>query len=80
MLPISFFVVPVIPRRMVRDSSGNLIPYFDSVGYLGMTQEVLGFVAPISVIWTLSAGFVGLVRYFRIHRAACVNIHSDEEA
>ena len=50
MVPISFLVVPAIPRRLVRDQNGNAVPYVESVGYLGMMQEMLGFVAPSAII------------------------------
>ncbi|WP_145167537.1 hypothetical protein [Rubripirellula lacrimiformis] len=65
MVPISFLVVPAIPRRLVRDQNGDAVSYIESAGYLGMIQEMLGLVAPIAMIWTLSAGAVGLIRYAR---------------
>ena len=65
MLPISFLVVPAIPRRMTQDSAGNIVAPAESVGYLGMINAMFCFVAPIAAIWTLSAGAVGLIRYTR---------------
>ena len=79
MLPISLLVVPVIPRRLVRDNSGNLIPYFDSVGYWGMISEVFGFVPPVSAIWTLSAGLVGLMSYLRSRGEINIDSQPDED-
>ncbi|MCR9210682.1 MAG: hypothetical protein NXI28_20840 [bacterium] len=65
MVPVSYLVVPAMPRGLVRDQDGNILPYIESVGYLGMMQEMFGLVAPIAVIWTLSACAVGLLRYMR---------------
>lgn len=66
MLPLSLLAVPAIPRRMPRDDGGNFIPYLESVGYAGMMQEAFGILASASLVWTLSAGVAGLIRYYRI--------------
>ena len=78
MLPISFLVVPAIPRRLVRGSDGRAVPYIESVGYLGMMQEIVSFVAPIAMIWTLTAGAVGLIRSMRTRGSLAPDTRPDE--
>ncbi|WDQ15481.1 hypothetical protein [Rhodopirellula sp. P2] len=67
--PLSWVMVPAMPRRRSFDEAGNLIPWVDEIGWLGLFQLVAPGLASISAIWTLSAGVAELITHIRQQRS-----------
>lgn len=65
--PMTWFIVPILPRQRSFDAEGNLIPLIEQVGWAEVLRQSLPAFIGIAAIWTVSAGIAALNKHVRQH-------------